>query len=150
MERGSHLCCLCSKLTFFKRSSKSFMLIKQAKKACIRPCDTNNFSQSLIKKYHHTATESLYRLCDEKYVGHPPKSHPKVRKIRLLAFWQKSYPFTLESGIIVPPPPPPPPIVNFLIFFHLRHLYSNPPIINFQSFLLTFLSVNSHFHHSLL
>ena len=36
------------------------------KKACIRPCDTNNFTQSLTRKYHHTATESLYRLCDEK------------------------------------------------------------------------------------
>ena len=42
----------------------------------------------------------------------------------------------------------PPSIVNFSIFFHPGHLYSNPPIINFQSFLLTFLSVNSHFHHS--
>ena len=31
-----------------------------------------------------------------------------------------------------------PPIVNFSIFFHPGHLYSNPPIINFQSFLLTF------------
>ena len=40
--------------------------IKQAKKACIRPFDTNNFIQSLARKYHHTATESLYRLCDEK------------------------------------------------------------------------------------
>ena len=63
---GSHLCCLCSKLMFFNRSSKSFMPIKQAKKACIRPCDTNNFTQSLTRKYHHTAAESLYRLCDEK------------------------------------------------------------------------------------
>ena len=43
---------------------------------------------------------------------------------------------TLESRIIVPPP-----IVIFSIFFHPGHLYSNPsPIINFQSFLLTFLS----------
>ena len=66
MGRGSHLCCLCSKLMFFNRSSKSFMPIKQAKKACISPCDTNNFTQSLTRKYHHTATESLYRLCDEK------------------------------------------------------------------------------------
>ena len=55
-----------------------------------------------------------------------------------------SYLNTLESRIIVPPL-----IVNFLIFFfHPGHLYSNPPIVNFQSFLLTFLSVNSHFHHS--
>ena len=36
------------------------------KKACIRPCDTNNFTQSLTRKYYHTATESLYRLCGEK------------------------------------------------------------------------------------
>ena len=36
------------------------------KKACIRTCDTNNFTQSLTRKYHHTTTESLYRLCDEK------------------------------------------------------------------------------------
>ena len=42
------------------------MSIKQAKKTCIRPFDTNNFTQSLTRKYHHTATESLYRLCDEK------------------------------------------------------------------------------------
>ena len=62
MGRGSHLCCLCSKLMFFNRSSKSFMPIKQAKKACIRPCDTNNFTQSLTRKYHYTAVEDLYRL----------------------------------------------------------------------------------------
>ena len=36
------------------------------KKACIRPCGTNNFTQSLTTKYHHTATESLYRHCGEK------------------------------------------------------------------------------------
>ena len=42
------------------------MPIKQAKKACIRPCDTNIFTQSLTRKYQHTATESLYRLCGEK------------------------------------------------------------------------------------
>ena len=36
------------------------------KKACIRPCDANNFTQSLTRKYNHTAAESLYRLCDEK------------------------------------------------------------------------------------
>ena len=36
------------------------------KKACIRTCYTNNFTQSLTRKYHHTATESLYHLCDEK------------------------------------------------------------------------------------
>ena len=52
--------------------------------------------------------------------------------------------YILESLII----PPPPPIVNFSIFFHPGHLYSNPPIIDFQSFLLTFVSVNSNFPHS--
>ena len=36
------------------------------KKACIRPCDTNNFTQSLKRKYHHTASESLHRFCGEK------------------------------------------------------------------------------------
>ena len=36
------------------------------KNACIRPCDTNNFTQGLTRKYHHTATESLSRFCDEK------------------------------------------------------------------------------------
>ena len=46
-------------------------------------------------------------------------------------------------------PPFPPPIVNFSIFYHPWHLYSNATrFINFQSFLLTFLSVNSHFHYS--
>ena len=49
-------------LMFFNRNSKSFMPLKQAKKACIRPCDTNNFTQSLTRKYHHTATKSLYIL----------------------------------------------------------------------------------------
>ena len=28
--------------------------------------DTNNFTQSLTTKYHHTATESLYQLCVAK------------------------------------------------------------------------------------
>ena len=36
------------------------------KEACIRPCDTSNLTQSLTRKYHHTATEYLYRLCDAK------------------------------------------------------------------------------------
>ena len=30
--------------------------------ACIRPCDTNNFTKSLTRKHHHTATESPYCL----------------------------------------------------------------------------------------
>ena len=36
------------------------------KKVCIRPSDTNNFTQSLTRKYHHSATESLYCLCGAK------------------------------------------------------------------------------------
>ena len=36
------------------------------KKVCIRPCDTNSFTQCLTRKYHHTATENLYYLCSEK------------------------------------------------------------------------------------
>ena len=34
-------------------------------KSCVRSCDTNNFTQNLTRRYHHTATESLYGLCDE-------------------------------------------------------------------------------------
>ena len=41
------------------------------KEVCIRPCDTNSFSQSLTRKFHHTATESLYRLCDAKVNSTP-------------------------------------------------------------------------------
>ena len=38
------------------------------KKACTRPCDTNN--SSFTRMYHHTATESLYR---QAVLGHPPQ-----------------------------------------------------------------------------
>ena len=47
-----------------------------------------------------------------------------------------------------PPPPPSPRIVNFSIFSTQDIFIPTPTIINFQSFLLIFLSVNSHFHHS--
>ena len=40
--------------------------LNKRKKAFIRPCDTNNFTQSLTRKYHHTATESLYHLFGAK------------------------------------------------------------------------------------
>ena len=33
------------------------------KKACIRPCDTNNSTLSLTNMPYHTATESPYHLC---------------------------------------------------------------------------------------
>ena len=36
--------------------------LNKPKKTCIRPCDTNNSTQSLTRMYHHTATESLHRL----------------------------------------------------------------------------------------
>ena len=36
------------------------------KEACIRLCDTYNFTQSLRRKYHHTAIEDIYRLFDVK------------------------------------------------------------------------------------
>ena len=36
------------------------------KKACIRFCDRNNFTQSLTRKHHHTVIESLYLLCGAK------------------------------------------------------------------------------------
>ena len=48
------------------------------------------------------------------------------RPISLLSITGKIFErllYTLESRIIVLPPP----IVNFLIFFHPGHLYSNPP-----------------------
>ena len=45
-------------------------------------------------------------------------------------------------------PPPPHPIVNFSIFSTQDIFIPTPSIINFQSFLLTFLCVNGHFHHS--
>ena len=35
--------------------------------------------------------------------------------------------FSLESRLIVTPHPSTPPIVNFSIFFHPEHLYSNSP-----------------------
>ena len=41
------------------------------KKACIRPFDTSNFTRSFTRKYHHAATESLYRLCGEKICRTP-------------------------------------------------------------------------------
>ena len=65
MGRTCHLCCLCSKLMFVKRSrvSKSTYAHQTSqKKACIRSRDTNNSTQSLTRMYHHTATESLYHL----------------------------------------------------------------------------------------
>ena len=46
-------------------------LSNKSKKACIRPFDTHNLTQSLTRKYHHTATESLYHLCDEKICWAP-------------------------------------------------------------------------------
>ena len=55
----------------FKRSrlycSKSnYAYQTSQKEACIRPCDTNNFTQNLHEMYHHTATESLHCLCGAK------------------------------------------------------------------------------------
>ena len=41
------------------------MPIKQARKS-LHQALTNNFAQSLITKYHHTATESLCQLCSAK------------------------------------------------------------------------------------
>ena len=41
-------------------------LSNKPKKACIRPSNTNNFTQSLTRKYHHSATQGLYCLCGVK------------------------------------------------------------------------------------
>ena len=42
----------------------------------------------------------------------------------------------------------PPQLLIFDFFPPWTFLFQPPPIITFQSFLLTFLSANSHFHHS--
>ena len=74
----------------------------------------------------------IITLQQKKYCGGPPCLIPIYR----------TYSRVPDNR----PPSPLPPIVNFLIFFHPGHPYSNlpcpPPFINFQSFL----SVNSHFH----
>ena len=67
MGRSCHLCCLRSKLKFFKRSrvycSKSTHAHQtNQKKACIRSFDTNNSIQSLASMYNHAVTERIYRL----------------------------------------------------------------------------------------
>ena len=49
----------------------------------------------------------------------------------------------------VPNNRPPPPRLLIFRFFSTQDIFiSTSPFINFQSFLLTFLSVNSHFDHS--
>ena len=84
-----------------------------------------------IKKKISVVTFLLYNFKILQWLVIPPN------------FFWRQVESTLESRIIGPPPP----IVNFWIFFYPGHPYSNPPIINFQSFLLKFFSVNSHFHH---
>ena len=84
-----------------------------------------------IKKKISVVTFLLYNFKILQWLVIPPN------------FFRRQVESTLESRIIGPPPP----IVNFWIFFYPGHPYSNPPIINFQSFLLKFFSVNSHFHH---
>ena len=68
---------LCSKLMFFQQKQGILQQVilcpsNKPKIASIRRFDTNNFTQSLTRKYHHTAaTESLYRLCHEKISWKP-------------------------------------------------------------------------------
>ena len=77
VRRSCHLCCFCSKLMFFKRrrviysSNSTYAHQTNQKKNCIRPCDTNNSSQSLTRMYRHTATENLHRLNGAK-ISRPP------------------------------------------------------------------------------
>ena len=59
----------------------------------IRPCDTNNFTHNLTRKYHHTATESLYRLCDEKISLDTHLSRS------VLLIWFVPFPICLECEI---------------------------------------------------
>ena len=46
-------------------------LSNKPKRACIRPCGTNNSTQSLTRMYHHTSTESQYGLRGVKISGTP-------------------------------------------------------------------------------
>ena len=79
---------------------------------------------------------------------------PDLKLLQLRSIKTNADPFFLGiysrvlNNRLPPPPLPPDLLLIFRFFFHPGHLYSNPPIINFQSFLLPFLSVNSHFHHS--
>ena len=70
-------------------------------------------------------------------------------KLRLLKISNTSTITNSFTYSRVPNNRPPPSIVNFSIFSTQDIFIPTPPIINFQSFLLTFLSVNGHFHHSL-
>ena len=62
------------------------------KEACVRPFDTNGFSQTLTRKYHHT-TESLYRLCDAKINRTPTLAGVSYQ------FGFVRFPFCLQSRI---------------------------------------------------
>ena len=69
--QSCHICCLCSKLMFFKKSrlycSKSnYTHQTSPKKACIRSCDTNNFTQSL----HECTTIMQLKVYIVYVVGH--------------------------------------------------------------------------------
>ena len=71
--QSCHICCLCSKLMFFKKSrlycSKSkYTHQTSPKKACIRSCDTNNFTQSL----HECTTIMQSKVYIVYVVGHRP------------------------------------------------------------------------------
>ena len=71
--QSCHICCLCSKLMFFKESrlycSKSnYTHQTSPKKACIRSCDTNNFTQSL----HECTTIMQLKVYIVYVVGHRP------------------------------------------------------------------------------
>ena len=70
VRRSCHLYCLCFKLTSWCFSGEAWYIVanqplplnKPKNKAFIGLFDTNSFTQSLTRMYHHTATESLYRL----------------------------------------------------------------------------------------
>ena len=62
---------LFSRQAWYIAANQPYVHQTSQKKACIRPCDTNNSTQSLTRIYLHTATESLYRLHGANIVGHP-------------------------------------------------------------------------------
>ena len=53
---------LFSRQAWYIAANQPYVHQTSQKKACIRPCDTNNSTQSLTRIYLHTGTESLYRV----------------------------------------------------------------------------------------
>ena len=88
--RSCHLCCFCSKLMFFKRSrvycsNSTYAHQRNQKKTCIRPCDTNNSSQSLTRMSTILQQKVYIFYMVQKLVGHHSQQECSV-SLTLLAF----------------------------------------------------------------